>query len=186
VSSVLAQKLRRRPLTRPRPARSALSLLEDESDPAVREALRVQMMEFGRTPRRLFRRPHPPRRAAATGGAAGAGLWRCLHGRQLPPAAPRAANPSRPEVVATVRSRSRSLAERAQVALMRAPAACSSAAPRRTAAAHLCAACAAACVPAVAHASAPHSRRCGHASPALCQSSAYGQLPHAVSRVICM
>ena len=27
----------------------------------MREALRVQMMEFGRTPRQLFRQPHPKR-----------------------------------------------------------------------------------------------------------------------------
>ena len=28
----------------------------------LREALRVQMMEFGRTPRQLFTKPHPRRR----------------------------------------------------------------------------------------------------------------------------
>jgi len=125
----------------------------------------VQMMEFGRTPRRLFRRPHPPRRAAATGAAAGAGLWRCLPGRQLPPAAPRAANPSRPEVVATARPRDRSLPPGAcadiadaRVCRLLPLASCRAA---RTAAANLCAAV---CVPAVAHAPASQSRRCGRAS----------------------
>ena len=28
----------------------------------LREALRVQMMEFGRTPRQLFTKPHPRRK----------------------------------------------------------------------------------------------------------------------------
>lgn len=34
----------------------------------MREALRVQMMEFGRTPKQLYAKPHPRRRVAATGG----------------------------------------------------------------------------------------------------------------------
>lgn len=45
----------------------ALQLLEQESDPAVQDALRVQMMEFGRTPQQLFTSRHPKRRVLATG-----------------------------------------------------------------------------------------------------------------------
>ncbi len=33
----------------------------------MREALRVQMMEFGRTPRQLFRKPHPRRKVRQIG-----------------------------------------------------------------------------------------------------------------------
>ena len=82
--------------------RSALKLLEGETDAAMREALRVQMMEFGRTPRRLFRYPHPPRRAAVTGARSPPPLCGCLRVAQSPAPAPRAANPSQPEVVDTV------------------------------------------------------------------------------------
>ena len=42
--------------------RRALKQLQQEEDPVMREALRVQMMEFGRTPRQLFTRPHPKRK----------------------------------------------------------------------------------------------------------------------------
>ena len=47
--------------------RSALRQLEEEQDQVMREALRVQMMEFGRTPQQLFWRKHPKRRVAQTG-----------------------------------------------------------------------------------------------------------------------
>lgn len=47
----------------------ALAQLEEERDAVMREALRVQMMEFGRTPKQLFAKPHPRRRVAGTGGA---------------------------------------------------------------------------------------------------------------------
>lgn len=47
----------------------ALKQLEREEDGVMREALRVQMMEFGRTPRQLFRRPHPKRNVTASGDA---------------------------------------------------------------------------------------------------------------------
>jgi hypothetical protein len=33
----------------------------------MREALRVQMMEFGRTPQQLFSKPHPRRRPTCCG-----------------------------------------------------------------------------------------------------------------------
>lgn len=85
--------------------RSALKLLEGETDAAMREALRVQMMEFGRTPRRLFRYGHPRRRAAVTGARAPPPLCGCLRVAQSPAPAPRAANPSQPEVLITVRAR---------------------------------------------------------------------------------
>ncbi|EIE27335.1 hypothetical protein COCSUDRAFT_5003, partial [Coccomyxa subellipsoidea C-169] len=39
----------------------ALAQLEEEMDAVMREALRVQMMEFGRTPKQLFAKPHPRR-----------------------------------------------------------------------------------------------------------------------------
>ena len=45
----------------------------------MREALRVQMMEFGRTPKQLFRKPHPRRRVAVTGGKP-AGACGCFGG----------------------------------------------------------------------------------------------------------
>ena len=85
--------------------RSALKLLEGETDAAMREALRVQMMEFGRTPRRLFRYGHPRRRAAVTGARPPPPLCGCLRVAQSPAPAPRAANPSQPEVLVTVRTR---------------------------------------------------------------------------------
>ena len=40
----------------------ALDVLEQERSPAMREALRAQMMEFGRTPKQLFAQPHLQRR----------------------------------------------------------------------------------------------------------------------------
>ncbi len=40
----------------------ALEELEKETQDVMREALRVQMMEFGRTPKQLFTKPHPRRR----------------------------------------------------------------------------------------------------------------------------
>ncbi|KAK9807012.1 hypothetical protein WJX72_010768 [[Myrmecia] bisecta] len=40
----------------------ALKQLAMEKDPVMREALRVQMMEFGRTPKQLFKRKHPQRK----------------------------------------------------------------------------------------------------------------------------
>lgn len=46
---------------------SAIKQLQSEEDPVLREALRVQMMEFGRTPRQLFRKPHPKRRVRLAG-----------------------------------------------------------------------------------------------------------------------
>ncbi|BDA48009.1 probable protein FAN at N-terminal half [Coccomyxa sp. Obi] len=46
----------------------ALAQLEQEKDAGMREALRLQMMEFGRTPKQLFTKPHPKRRVAVTGG----------------------------------------------------------------------------------------------------------------------
>lgn len=39
----------------------ALDMLAQEEDPVMREALRTQMMEFGRTPKELFEGPHPRR-----------------------------------------------------------------------------------------------------------------------------
>jgi hypothetical protein len=38
-----------------------------ETEPNLREALRVQMTEFGRTPRQLFQRRHPRRRTDHNG-----------------------------------------------------------------------------------------------------------------------
>ena len=46
---------------------SALKQLQEEDDPVLREALRVQMMEFGRTPRQLFTKPHPRRKVSVRG-----------------------------------------------------------------------------------------------------------------------
>lgn len=40
----------------------ALDVLEQERSPAMRDALRAQMMEFGRTPKQLFTQPHLQRR----------------------------------------------------------------------------------------------------------------------------
>eukprot|EP00884_Botryococcus_braunii_P012576 jgi/Botrbrau1/21319/Bobra.0184s0029.2 len=45
----------------------ALQQLEAESDPQQREALRVQMTEFGRTPRQLFQKRHPKRKVHTRG-----------------------------------------------------------------------------------------------------------------------
>ena len=45
----------------------ALQVLAQEQDPVMREALRVQMVEFGRTPQQLFAKKHPKRRATGTG-----------------------------------------------------------------------------------------------------------------------
>ncbi len=46
----------------------ALAQLEQEKGEVMREALRLQMMEFGRTPKQLFTKPHSKRRVAVTGG----------------------------------------------------------------------------------------------------------------------
>ncbi|GAB4819113.1 hypothetical protein N2152v2_006159 [Parachlorella kessleri] len=51
----------------------AAKYLEQEQDPVMREALRLQMMEFGRTPRQLFTKRHPKRRVSSMGG-----LFACL------------------------------------------------------------------------------------------------------------
>ena len=67
-------------------AHRALEQLEKEEAPRIREALRVQMMEFGRTPRQLFSKPHPKRKVHFDGRR---GACSCLA-----PAAPR--HPQRP------------------------------------------------------------------------------------------
>ncbi|KAK9868121.1 hypothetical protein WJX84_006728 [Apatococcus fuscideae] len=64
----------------------ALEQLEKEESARIREALRVQMMEFGRTPRQLFSRPHPKRKVHFDGRR---GACACFL-----PAAPR--HPQRP------------------------------------------------------------------------------------------
>lgn len=45
----------------------ALEQLSKAKDPMLKEALRVQMMEFGRTPRQLFLKKHPKKRAERGG-----------------------------------------------------------------------------------------------------------------------
>ncbi|KAL4452133.1 hypothetical protein ABPG75_007795 [Micractinium tetrahymenae] len=60
----------------------ALQWLASERDPAMRDALRLQMMEFGRTPRQLFTRKHPKRRVLGRGG-----MMACLGCFALPTAA---------------------------------------------------------------------------------------------------
>ncbi|KAI3438042.1 hypothetical protein D9Q98_000485 [Chlorella vulgaris] len=64
----------------------ALRFLHQEGDPLMREALRLQMMEFGRTPRQLFTRKHPKRRVLGRGGSALAcfGCFAPLAQQQLP------------------------------------------------------------------------------------------------------
>ena len=77
---------------------SALQHLEQETNPTMREALRVQMMEFGRTPKQLFRKPHPRRRVAVTGGKP-AGACGCFGGPPAAQAARPAANVLHPTFV---------------------------------------------------------------------------------------
>ncbi|KAK9819324.1 hypothetical protein WJX74_006280 [Apatococcus lobatus] len=64
----------------------ALEQLDKEESLRIKEALRVQMMEFGRTPRQLFSKPHPKRKVHFDGRR---GTCSCLA-----PSAPR--HPKRP------------------------------------------------------------------------------------------
>ena len=83
------------------PFRSALQHLERETEPTMREALRVQMMEFGRTPKQLFRKPHPRRRVAVTGGTPAASCG-CFGGSSTAQPARPAANVLHPTFVQVV------------------------------------------------------------------------------------
>ena len=65
----------------------------------MREALRVQMMEFGRTPKQLLRKPHPRRRVAVTGGTPAAACCGCFGGPSAAQAARPAANVLHPTFV---------------------------------------------------------------------------------------
>ena len=65
----------------------------------MREALRVQMMEFGRTPKQLLRKPHPRRRVAVTGGTPAAACCGCFGGPSTAQAARPAANVLHPTFV---------------------------------------------------------------------------------------
>ncbi len=78
--------------------RSALQHLERETEPTMREALRVQMMEFGRTPKQLFRKPHPRRRVAAARGTPAASCP-CFGGSSTAQPARPAANVLHPTFV---------------------------------------------------------------------------------------
>ena len=77
----------------------ALQHLEQETDPTMREALRVQMMVFGRTPKQLFWKPHPRRRVAVTGGTPAAACCGCFGGPSKAQAARPAANVLHPTFV---------------------------------------------------------------------------------------
>lgn len=77
----------------------ALQHLEQETEPTMQEALRVQMMEFGRTPKQLFRKPHPRRRVAVTGGTPAAACCGCFGSPSKAQAARPAANVLHPTFV---------------------------------------------------------------------------------------
>eukprot|EP00887_Chlorella_sp_A99_P007641 scaffold20.g7641.t1 len=68
----------------------ALRYLQQEQDPVMRQALRLQMMEFGRTPRQLFSRKHP-KRSSLGGGLGPLAVCLCLAAPPQPPP-PRPAN----------------------------------------------------------------------------------------------
>jgi len=61
----------------------ALEQLNKAKDPMLKEALRVQMMEFGRTPKQLFLKKHPKKKGGGGGGKWG--LISCVPSCVAPP-----------------------------------------------------------------------------------------------------